>query len=123
MRHLNLEKLCPPGEADNCILICIPGARIGAVRRAFFKVAEKYEAEHVVFCVGTNHRNDHGSVLCAKLKAFLAEAKLLMVKSIFHFSALLPKIGEEWIGYTQYVNFKLKKICRKLDVDLMNSLL
>ena len=42
-----------------------------------------------------------------------------MAKSIIHFSGLLPKLGEEWVGYTQFVNWRLKKICRQVDVDLI----
>ena len=38
VKWLDVERICP-GMAEDCILVCLPGARIGTVRRTFARLA------------------------------------------------------------------------------------
>ena len=114
MRHLDLKKLCPGGEN---ILKCIPGARIGTIRRIIRNLAAKYEADHIIIVVGANHHHENSAVLATKVKFLLKEAKELFGESKIHYSAYLPKFSDDWVPFILDFNAKMKKICWGIGVD------
>ena len=116
VRHLDLKRICP--NEDN-LLQCIPGARIGTIRRILYKLADKYEADHIVIVVGANHHQEDSHVLSGKARFLLKEAKELFAESKIHYSAYLPKFSDMWIPYIQDFNERMKKSCWAIGVDFI----
>ena len=86
-----MDKICP--NEDN-LLKCVPGARIGTIRKIIQNLAAKYEAEHLIIVVGANHHQEHSLVLSSKAKFLLKEAKEMFAESKIYYSAYLPKFSD-----------------------------
>ena len=116
VKHLDLKKIFPDG--DN-LLICLPGARIGTIRRKIQKMAAIYDADHIIIVVGANHNSEDSIVLATKIKFLLKESKELFPHSKLHYSAYLPKFSDALIPFVTDFNYRMKKICWGIGVDLI----
>ena len=97
VKHIDVKRICP---GEDCLLICIRGARVGDIRRKLYQISSDFEADHLIIVVGANHHSENSMALSGKFKSLLSDAKELFNGSKIHYSGNLPKISDDFVPCT-----------------------
>ena len=106
--HLDVDRLNPGG---NNKLICKRGCKVEDIRNALMVEAHSTEGlSHCIVHVGSNHApEDPPHILASKILSLLKEIRMNMPRTAIHFSAILPKYGDDYSPGINFVDSTVRK--------------
>ena len=103
-----IEKRLP----NNTLTECLPGAKVDDVMRRINELHNIYDIKKVVIHVGGNNiPRDNSTILTKKLIEMLQNTRRLMPKAKIYFSAIIPRVKNEWLPEINTVNGNLRTFC------------
>ena len=115
VRWVNVNKINPGSNSNK--LVCRPGAKIMDIRACLEELDGHYDIRNLFINVGSNEipENDPFEV-ATRLTSLLAEIKVQMPLTKVYVSAILPKLGPEYIPGINDINYLMFNNCKILDV-------
>ena len=117
IKHIDANRICP--DKQN-IVKCEPGARIGDLKQLLINFEKEYRPDNLILCGGTNHLP--GDSAYAVSHKMIKLAKLAVEKfpnSKIYMNSILPKFDDSFTEPIKEINSRVRRECRKINVDFI----
>ena len=117
VKWIDPKRVCPGTETE---LVCLPGARVGDIKKSVKRFAANFQPKNLILCTGTNHIPDESThAINHKVKMLLEYTKALLPNTKIFLNSILPKYEETFSPGILELNKFLFVTCKKVGVDFI----